>query len=101
MATIGYNEGYYSRSKWNDLTFQGRATISAVSSAQAQGAIVVSAASVINAVSDANAIGTKIFLGSSFVQANSQFISAGQRVRTSTVNMAISSINANQLVFRK
>ena len=36
MATIGYNEGYYSRSKWNDLAFQGRAIITAVSSAQAQ-----------------------------------------------------------------
>ena len=96
MATIGYNEGYYSRSKWNDLAFQGRAIITAVSSAQAQGSIIVSAASVISAVSDASVVGTKIFLGSSFVQANSQFISAGQRVRTSTANIeAVASIHAH------
>ena len=30
MATIGYNQGYYSRSKYNDLAFQADANISAV-----------------------------------------------------------------------
>ena len=82
MATIGYNEGYYSRSKWNDLAFQAEVIVTAVSSAQAQGSLIISGSSVISAVSDASVVGTKIFLGSSLVQANSQFISAGQRLRT-------------------
>ena len=59
MATIGYNEGYYSRSKWNDLAFQAEVIVTAVSSAQAQGSLIISGSSVISAVSDASVVGTK------------------------------------------
>ena len=57
MATIGYNEGYYSRSKWNDLAFQAEVIVTAVSSAQAQGSVIISGSSVISAVSDASVVG--------------------------------------------
>ena len=51
MATIGYNEGYYSRSKWNDLAFQGEAEINAVSNMVAVGSIIIGGQSTIPAVS--------------------------------------------------
>ena len=35
MASIGYNKGYYSRSKYNDLAFQAEATITQTSSVTA------------------------------------------------------------------
>ena len=80
MATIGYNEGYYSRSKWNDLAFQGEAEINAVSNMVAVGSVVVGGQSTIPAVSSFSSEGTKIFLGTANIQGTSNFSSEGTQI---------------------
>jgi len=60
MASIGYNKGYYSRSKYNDLAFQAEATIQVVSGATATGTQVDVTTAVIQAVSGFTATGTQI-----------------------------------------
>ena len=39
MASIGYNQGYYSRSKYNNLAHQAEATIAGVSGFSASAVI--------------------------------------------------------------
>ena len=60
MASIGYNKGYYSRSKYNDLALQAEATIQGVSGATATGTQVDVTTAVIQAVSGFTATGTQI-----------------------------------------
>ena len=62
MATIGYNQGYYSRSKYNDLAFQAEATIQGVSGVSATRQIHGGSAT-IQGVSGFTAVGTQIDQG--------------------------------------
>ena len=47
MASIGYNQGYYSRSKYNELAHQAEATIAGVSGGSASGVIITVGASLL------------------------------------------------------
>ena len=62
MASIGYNQGYYSRSKYNDLAHQAEATTAAVSNVTATSVRIKPASVTIAAVSNLNVIGTQIDL---------------------------------------
>ena len=75
MASIGYNQGYYSRSKYNDLAHQAEATIAGVSGGSATSVIVVDGSSTISGTSGFSSIGTQIDLGTATVQAVSAFSS--------------------------
>ena len=60
MASIGYNKGYYSRSKYNDLAFQAEATIQATTDGSATITQIHNETAVIQAASGFTAVGTQI-----------------------------------------
>ena len=67
MASIGYNQGYYSRSKYNNLSFQGRATLAGVSGGSATSVFVVDGSSTISGTSGFTSKGTQLDLGLSLI----------------------------------
>ena len=74
MASIGYNKGYYSRSKYNDLAFQAEATISATSGATARN--TVSGVATIQANSNLTGFGRIQFQQSATIQATTKSTSS-------------------------
>ena len=75
MASIGYNKGYYSRSKFNDLAFQAEATVSATSGATARN--TVSGVATIQANSNLTGFARILFQESATIQANTNFLAVG------------------------
>ena len=88
MASIGYNQGYYSRSKYNDLAHQAEATIAGVSGVSASGVIIKLGAGTIAGTSGFSSIGTQLDLGTATIQATSGFSSVGTQIDAGKVTMA-------------
>ena len=97
MASIGYNKGFYGRSKWNELAIQATSTIAATTSGAGTLTQVHVETAVIAATSGFSAEGTQIDKATATIQAVSGFNAQGTQISLkalSTIFVPVLAISA-------